>query len=78
MKATSLSNKSREILDEIAHGRSVFEILVGDLGVTCHDIFHAVSEAPTRFWTKAQCQAEKAAFLCPRHAVAKPICQRVD
>ena len=47
-----MDNKSRVILKAIAAGRSLEQILDGNGAVTQHDIFRAITEAPTRFWNR--------------------------
>jgi hypothetical protein len=53
MKAPRISRKSHGILNAIADGHSISQILAADRSLTCHDVFHAVSEAPTNHWRKA-------------------------
>jgi hypothetical protein len=77
MKTISLKGRSGGILDAIAHGRSIYDILARDRSVTCHDIFHAVSEAPTSHWRRADFHDEPG-FLLPRDLDARQVCQRVD
>jgi hypothetical protein len=76
MKPAHLSETSCGILGAIAGGRSIFEILAADQSVTYHDIFHAVSEAPTSIWTKAAREGGGLAFA--RGWAATPACQRID
>jgi len=48
-----MEKKSTDILKAIDAGHSCEQILAGDKTVTYHDIFHALTEAPTSHWRKA-------------------------
>jgi hypothetical protein len=52
MQLKKCSEKSRAVLKAIGKGCSCEQILAGDRTLTYHDIFHAVSEAPTSIWKK--------------------------
>jgi len=45
--------KSRGIAKAFIAGRTWEQILASDGTLTHHDIFHALTEAPTSFWKKA-------------------------
>jgi len=53
------NKKSREILKELARGRTCEQVVANDTTVTYHDVFHAVSEAPTSHWRKKAVKAGK-------------------
>jgi uncharacterized protein (DUF433 family) len=59
MQEKRITHKSRAILKGIADGRSCEQILADDRTLTYHDIFHAVTEAPTRLWKKKKPPANK-------------------
>jgi hypothetical protein len=44
--------KSVEILQAVTDGRLCEQILATDGTVTYHDIFHALTTAPTSFWKR--------------------------
>jgi len=50
MQLDKLKKKSRAVLKAVAEGRSCGQILAADPTLNSHDIFHALSEAPTAFW----------------------------
>lgn len=54
LRLTEMNKKSRTVLKALAAGRSCEQILARDQTLTSHDIFHALSEAPTRLWRKKQ------------------------
>ena len=47
-----MDRKSREILKTIVAGHSCEQVLAANGTLTYHDIFHALTEAPTGFWEK--------------------------
>ncbi len=47
-----MDKKSHDILKAVSVGRSCEQILAGDGTLTYHDIFHALTEAPTSHWKK--------------------------
>ena len=47
-----MKKKSNDILEAIDAGQSCEQILANDRTVTYHDIFHALTEAPTSHWRK--------------------------
>ena len=47
-----MEKKSKDILKAIDAGQSCEQILAGDSAVTYHDIFHALTEAPTTYWKR--------------------------
>ena len=52
MRLNKVAKKSRAVLKALAQGHSCGQILAADRSLTSHDIFHALSEAPTKFWAK--------------------------
>ncbi len=48
-----MEEKSNHILKAIDAGYSCEQILASDRALTYHDIFHAVTEAPTSHWRRA-------------------------
>jgi hypothetical protein len=48
----TMEKKSKDILKAIDAGQSCEQILAGDSEVTYHDIFHALTEAPTTYWRR--------------------------
>ena len=52
MQQKKITDKSRAVLKGIAKGRSCEQILAEHDDLTYHDIFHAVTEAPTSIWKK--------------------------
>jgi hypothetical protein len=52
MQPNDAIKKSRAVLKAIAKGRSCEQILAANRTLTYHDIFHAISEAPTSHWRK--------------------------
>jgi hypothetical protein len=52
MQLKKIDKKSRAVLKALAKGRSCGQILANDRTLTSHDVFHALSEAPTTFWSK--------------------------
>jgi len=52
MGLKKITKKSRAVLKALAKGRSCGQILADNRSLTSHDIFHALSEAPTKFWNK--------------------------
>lgn len=53
MESNDLQRKLNGILEAIASGRTCEQILATDRSLSYHDIFHAVAEAPTSYWSKA-------------------------
>ncbi len=53
MDQKELKAKLDGILEAIAAGRTCEQILAADHTLSYRDIFHALAEAPTRFWRKA-------------------------
>ncbi len=53
MSNKGMQKKSRHILKAVGAGYSCEQILASDRTLTYHDIFHAVTEAPTEYWIKA-------------------------
>lgn len=49
---TERTKKAKEILKALAAGRTCEQVLARDRTLTYHDVFHAVSEAPTSHWKK--------------------------
>ena len=47
-----MDKKSQDILKAISTGQSCEQILASDGTLTYHDIFHALTEAPTSHWKK--------------------------
>jgi hypothetical protein len=47
-----MDKKSYDILKAISAGQSCEQILASDGTLTYHDIFHALTEAPTNHWKK--------------------------
>ena len=47
-----MDKKSQDILKAISAGQSCEQILASDRTLTHHDIFHALTEAPTNHWKK--------------------------
>ena len=58
MAQNDLPEKLNGILEAIAAGRSCEQILAADRKLSYHDIFHAVAEAPTGFWTNLRQRAD--------------------
>jgi hypothetical protein len=54
-----MEKKSTDILKAIEAGHSCEQILAGDKTVTYHDIFHALTEAPTSHWRKASARSRE-------------------
>lgn len=54
-----MQRKSRDILKAIAAGNTCEQILASDGTLTYHDIFHAVTEAPTSYWRKSSGEEEQ-------------------
>jgi hypothetical protein len=54
-----MKRKSRGIAKAFAAGRSWEQILASDGTLTDHDIFHALTEAPTSFWKKSSASSTK-------------------
>jgi hypothetical protein len=52
MRSDKPTNKSRGILKAIGKGQSCEQILANDRTLTYHDIFHAMTEAPTSHWRR--------------------------
>ena len=52
MKAKKPNQKSRAILKSIAEGHSFEQILAQNPSLNYHDIFRAVTEAPTSYWRR--------------------------
>jgi len=48
-----MDKKSQDIVKAIVGGHSCEQVLAGDSTLTHHDVFRAISEAPTGFWEKA-------------------------
>lgn len=53
METSELRAKLNGILEAFAAGRTCEQILAADRSLCYHDIFHAIAEAPTSYWTKA-------------------------
>ena len=49
---SKMNKKSRTVLKALSKGHSCEQILARDRSLTSHDIFHALSEAPTSHWRK--------------------------
>jgi uncharacterized protein (DUF433 family) len=56
MRLNKIDKKSRVVLKALAQGRSCRQILADDRTLSSHDIFHALSEAPTKFWRRKPAQ----------------------
>jgi hypothetical protein len=52
MRLNEVSEKSRAVLKALAKGRSYEQVLASDRTLTVHDLFRALSESPTGFWSK--------------------------
>jgi hypothetical protein len=52
MRLNKVGKKSLAVLKALAAGHSYGQILKKDRSLNSHDVFHALSEAPTKFWTK--------------------------
>jgi hypothetical protein len=74
MKAMDI--KSRSIVEALVAGRSCGQILAGDGTLTDHDIFHALTEAPTSFWKKASARSARLLRSAPK--ARTPVIHRRD
>ncbi len=52
MESKEPKNKSNGIVEAFATGSTCEQILAADRTLTYSDIFHAISETPTRYWRK--------------------------
>jgi len=52
MEPKQMKKKSDGIVEAFAGGSTCEQILAADRTLTYHDIFHAVSETPTRHWKR--------------------------
>jgi hypothetical protein len=52
MRLNEISEKSRAVLKALAKVRSYEQILAADRTLTAHDVFRALSESPTGFWSR--------------------------
>jgi hypothetical protein len=52
MRLNEISEKSRAVLKALAKGRSYEQIRTADRTLTAHDVFRALSESPTGFWSR--------------------------
>jgi hypothetical protein len=52
MRLKYISEKSRLVLKALAKGRSYQQVLAADPNLTEHDVFRALSESPTGYWSK--------------------------
>jgi hypothetical protein len=78
MESNDLRRKLRGILEAIASGRSCEQILAADRSLSYRDIFHAVAEAPTTFWTRNPSADTRESLSRLIHARRTPARQRSD
>ena len=52
MRLRKISKKSRAVLKALGKVSSYDQISAADQNLTSHDVFRALSESPTNFWTK--------------------------
>jgi hypothetical protein len=52
MRPNRPNKTARALLKALAEGQSYEQILAADQSLTSHDLFHALSETSTSFWSK--------------------------
>jgi hypothetical protein len=78
MDANELRAKLNAILEAIAAGRTCEQILAADRTLSYHDIFHAVAEAPTSFWSKTSRRKAGKASPPSQPSLRSPLRHRAD
>jgi hypothetical protein len=73
-----MENKSNDILKAIDAGHSCEEILASDHALTYHDIFHALTEAPTSHWKKTSARRTGTGMPGEAASVRAPAKHRKD
>jgi len=76
--AQKMEKKSHDILRAIDAGQSYEQILARDGTLTYHDIFHALTEAPTRHWKKTSARSTGTGMAGDSTSFRKPANRRRD
>ena len=78
MGPDELKERLNRILQAIAAGRSCEQILTADPSLSYHDIFHAIAEAPTTYWTRISARRDPKGSGAPAHPSPAPAKHRID
>ena len=78
MDSPNSKPKLEGVLKGIAAGRTCEQILAADHTLSYHDLFHAMAEAPTRYWRRAAATGLSRHALRRSAPVRKTARQRAD
>jgi hypothetical protein len=73
-----MDKKSQDILKAISAGTSCEQILADDGTLTYHDIFHALTEAPTNHWKKTSAKGTAEGLFGEASSGRPPVRRRRD